>query len=104
MATPANAIFWAGLTASYHQYAEAYPYALLVLVLLMSLLLVAEVPFFSLKFKNLKWKDNGIRFIFLIVSVVLLLVLQLDAFMWIILVYILMALAAWGVAALQKKS
>ena len=77
---------------------------LLVLVLLMSLLLVAEVPFFSLKFKNLKWKDNGIRFIFLIVSVVLLLVLQLDAFMWIILVYILMALAAWGVAALQKKS
>ena len=104
LATPANAIFWAGLAASYHQYAEAYPYALLVLVLLMSLLLVAEVPFFSLKFKNLKWKDNGIRFIFLIVSVVLLLVLQHDAFMWIILVYILMALAAWGVAALQKKS
>lgn len=103
LATPANAIFWAGLTVSYHQYAGACPYAILVLILVMSFLLVAEIPFFSLKFKNLKWKDNGIRFIFLIISIALLLVLQLDAFMWIILAYILMAMGAWGVAALGKK-
>lgn len=103
LATPANAIFWAGLVASYHPYAEVYPYAVIVLILLMSFLLVAEVPFFSLKFKNLKWKDNSIRFIFLIVSVVLLLVLRLDAFMWIILAYILMAFAAWAMAAVKNK-
>lgn len=103
LATPANAIFWAGLVASYHQYAEAYPYAVIILILLMSFLLVAEVPFFSLKFKNLKWKDNSIRFIFLIISVVLLLVLRLDAFMWIILAYILMAFAAWAMAAVKNK-
>ncbi len=103
LATPANAIFWAGLAASYHPYAEAYPYAVIILILLMSFLLVAEVPFFSLKFKNLKWKDNSIRFIFLIVSVVLLLVLRLDAFMWIILAYILMAFAAWAMAAVKNK-
>ncbi len=103
LATPANAIFWAGLVASYHSYAEIYPYAVIVLILLMSFLLVAEVPFFSLKFKNLKWKDNSIRFIFLIVSVVLLLVLRLDAFMWIILAYILMAFAAWAMAAVKNK-
>lgn len=103
LATPANAIFWAGLVASYHPYAEVYPYAVIVLILLMSFLLVAEVPFFSLKFKNLKWKDNSIRFIFLIVSVVLLLVLRLDAFMWIILAYILMAFATWAMAAVKNK-
>lgn len=103
LATPANAIFWAGLAASYHPYAEAYPYAVIILILLMSFLLVAEIPFFSLKFKNLKWKDNSIRFIFLIVSVVLLLVLRLDAFMWIILAYILMAFAAWAMAAVKNK-
>lgn len=103
LATPANAIFWAGLVASYHPYAEVYPYAVIVLILLMSFLLVAEIPFFSLKFKNLKWKDNSIRFIFLIVSVVLLLVLRLDAFMWIILAYILMAFAAWAMAAVKNK-
>lgn len=103
LATPANAIFWAGLAASYHQYAEAYPYAVIILILLMSFLLVAEIPFFSLKFKNLKWKDNSIRFIFLIISVVLLLVLRLDAFMWIILAYILMAFGAWGMAAVKNK-
>lgn len=103
LATPANAIFWAGLVASYHQYAEAYPYVVIILILLMSFLLVAEIPFFSLKFKNLKWKDNSIRFIFLIISVVLLLVLRLDAFMWIILAYILMAFGAWGMAAVKNK-
>lgn len=103
LATPANAIFWAGLAASYRPYAEAYPYAVIILILLMSFLLVAEVPFFSLKFKNLKWKDNSIRFIFLIVSVVLLLVLRLDAFMWIILAYLLMAFAAWAMAAVKNK-
>lgn len=103
LATPANAIFWAGLVASYHPYAEVYPYAVIVLILLMSFLLVAEIPFFSLKFKNLKWKDNSIRFIFLIVSVVLLLVLRLDAFMWIILAYILMAFGAWAMAAVENK-
>ena len=103
LATPANAIFWAGLAASYHPYAEAYPYAVIILILLMSFLLVAEIPFFSLKFKNLKWKDNSIRFIFLIVSVVLLLVLRLDAFMWIILAYILMAFGAWAMAAVKNK-
>lgn len=103
LATPANAIFWAGLAASYHQYAELYPYAVIILILLMSFLLVAEIPFFSLKFKNLKWKDNSTRFIFLIVSVVLLLVLRLDAFMWIILAYILMAFAAWAMAAVKNK-
>ena len=103
LATPANAIFWAGLVASYHPYAEVYPYAVIILILLMSFLLVAEIPFFSLKFKNLKWKDNSIRFIFLIVSVVLLLVLRLDAFMWIILAYILMAFGAWAMAAVKNK-
>lgn len=103
LATPANAIFWAGLVASYHPYAEVYPYAVIILILLMSFLLVAEIPFFSLKFKNLKWKDNSIRFIFLIVSVVLLLVLRLDAFMWIILAYILMAFGAWAMAAVENK-
>lgn len=45
-------------------------YFLVGIIILMSLLLVAEIPLFSLKFKNFKWKGNEIRFSFLLISVV----------------------------------
>lgn len=47
------------------------PYFLVGLIILMSLLLVAEIPLFALKFKHFKWKGNEIRFIFLLTSVIL---------------------------------
>lgn len=37
-----------------------------------SFLLVSEIPFFALKFKNFGWADNKVRFIFLITSAILL--------------------------------
>lgn len=46
-------------------------YFLVGLILLMSLLLVAEIPLFALKFKHFKWKENEIRFIFLLTSAIL---------------------------------
>ena len=36
------------------------------LIIVLSILLVSEIPIFSLKFKHFKWKGNEIRFIFLI--------------------------------------
>ena len=47
------------------------PYFLCVIIVLMSLLLVSELPLFSLKFKHFKWQSNEIRFIFLLISVIL---------------------------------
>jgi CDP-diacylglycerol--serine O-phosphatidyltransferase len=41
-------------------------YFLVAVIIIMSLLLVAEIPLFSLKFKHFKWKGNEIRYIFLI--------------------------------------
>ena len=46
-------------------------YFLVGLIVLMSLLLVSEIPLFSLKFKNFKWKGNEIRFSFLLISAIL---------------------------------
>jgi CDP-diacylglycerol--serine O-phosphatidyltransferase len=46
-------------------------YFLVGLIMLMSLLLVAELPLFALKFKHFKWKGNEIRFIFLLTSGIL---------------------------------
>lgn len=76
--TPANALFWGGLVIGSHDVVVAQSYGwvlVLALILLFSWLLVAEIPMFSLKFKNLSWKSNRIAYTFLLVSLVLLVVL-----------------------------
>jgi CDP-diacylglycerol--serine O-phosphatidyltransferase len=45
-----------------------HPYSLLILSVVMAFLLVAELPLFSLKFKQFGWKGNEIRYIFLALS------------------------------------
>ena len=80
LATPANAIFWGSLIAAFPalpSLAQWIPFAMIALMLLSCWLLVAELPFFSLKFKSLSWADNKVRYIFLIGSLVLLLVSSL---------------------------
>ncbi len=44
------------------------PWLLLGLTALLSGLLVAELPLFALKFKNLRWADNRRRFLFLLLA------------------------------------
>ena len=48
---------------------------MMIIVFLFSWLLVAEIPMFSLKFKNLSWKSNRTAYTYLLVSLVLLIVL-----------------------------
>ncbi|MBI9054182.1 MAG: CDP-diacylglycerol--serine O-phosphatidyltransferase [Bacteroidales bacterium] len=61
------------------------------LSILFSLLLVAEFPMFSLKVKNLSWNDNKIRYIFIVLSAILLIILHTVAVPAIILLYILLS-------------
>lgn len=67
------------------------PYALTGIVLIFSLLLVSNLPLFALKFKNFGWADNKIRYIFVLISVALLIFLQLVAIPIIILLYIVLS-------------
>jgi CDP-diacylglycerol--serine O-phosphatidyltransferase len=53
-----------------------HPYSLLVISVLMSFLMVAELPLFALKFKTFGWKGNEIRYIFLALSVLGLIIFQ----------------------------
>lgn len=92
---PANALFWASLVAGAHDFliTDSFnPIYLLILVCIFSWLLVAEIPMFSLKFKNLSWKSNKISFIFLIVCVPFLIFLGICSFAAIIVWYILLSL------------
>ncbi|RTQ45009.1 CDP-diacylglycerol--serine O-phosphatidyltransferase [Hymenobacter gummosus] len=67
------------------------PWVLLGLTFLMSGLLVAELPLFALKFKNFKWQDNSLRFVFLLLSLLLLVLLQAAAVPLIILLYVVLS-------------
>ena len=89
--TPANAIFWAGLIFSYSDNLVSNVWVLIALTLVFSYLLVAEIPMFALKFKNYNWKNNQIKYLFLLVTIVLLAVFQLNAFAPIIGWYILLS-------------
>ncbi len=64
---------------------------LIAYTLMMSYLLVSEIPLFALKFKNFSWKDNKIKYVFLIISLVLLVALQFVAIPLIIFLYIILS-------------
>ena len=98
LATPANAMLWASLPFVLHFYPDSFfaniisnNIVLLVFSLVMSLLLVVELPMFSLKFKSLKMAENKTRFIFLAGILTLLLVFKLAGIPLIILWYILLS-------------
>ena len=94
--TPANALFWGSLVVGGHDFlvSESFNAIYLIgLVLLMSYLLIAEIPMFSLKFKNLSWKDNQISYLFLSVCIPLQVFFKLSRFAAIILWYILLSVA-----------
>jgi len=61
---------------------------LIGLTILSSYLLNSNIKLFALKFKDFSFKGNSIRYIFLILSIVLLIVLKFAAIPIIILVYI----------------
>ena len=67
------------------------PSLLIVLTLLLSLLMVAELPLIALKFKDFSWSANKLRFILLIVSLLLLILFQYAAIPIIILLYIVLS-------------
>ena len=68
------------------------PWFLIVLTLVSCVLLNAEIPLFGLKFKTWNFKDNAVRYLFLIASILLLVVLKFIAIPIIIFLYILVSL------------
>lgn len=89
--TPANAIFWAGLAFSYSTFLVANVWILIVITIAFSLLLVAEIPMFSLKMKNSGWKNNQTQYFFLIGCIVILGIFGLNAFALLIGWYIVLS-------------
>lgn len=78
--TPANALFIGAIAIAWHDLCPCNivhqviisSWFLYPVTVILSALLVAELPLFALKFKNMKWRSNEFRFIFLIGSIALL--------------------------------
>ncbi len=98
--TPANALFWGSLIAGSGSLLLSYEINVLwvlLLTLIFSLLLTAELPMFALKVKNLKWSDNKVQYIFIIGAIPLLIFFRLSGIAAVIAWYIVLSLVT------QKK-
>jgi CDP-diacylglycerol--serine O-phosphatidyltransferase len=105
--TPANAIFFASIPmiiliqGRIHTFIQldfmaalfSNPRVLAVLAVFFSYLLISEIRLFSMKFKSMAWKENQHRYIFLILSLVLLLIFSICAIPMVILAYLLLSVA-----------
>lgn len=80
------------------------PFFLYSLTLILSYLLIAEIPMFSFKFKHLRWQDNRVRFLFMIYCVACVIVLPLGAALAaVILSYIIISVILWIVGVVKYE-
>ena len=94
--TPPMAIVMASLPLAFWQRGilgqpVLNPYLCLGIVILFSVLMVCNRPFFSFKMKSVSWKGNEVRWIFLILAVAGFAAFRFVALPFILLAYILMS-------------
>lgn len=113
--TPASALFSASMaTLAVHYPFTANPvlannYAITITVCILSLLSISNIPMMSMKFKNLKWKDNAGRYVFLCTAAVAGSAIPVAGIHWsgavffIFSFYILWNIAALSISKLSDK-
>ncbi|MDX1666543.1 MAG: CDP-alcohol phosphatidyltransferase family protein [Saprospiraceae bacterium] len=92
--TPSCTIFFAGLLLAFHfdtfdlGHHIANPILIYVCIAIFSVLMVSEIPMFSLKLGGLKLNENKEKFVFLIIFILALLLVRAFAFSLMILLYV----------------
>jgi CDP-diacylglycerol---serine O-phosphatidyltransferase len=101
MPTPANALFIASIPLILVSQDNKIPFIydifgnpgfIIILVFALSLLMVLPIPLFSLKFKDLSWKNNIMQYILIISSIILLIFLNFYAVPIIFFLYIILSI------------
>ncbi|MDF2455397.1 MAG: pssA [Cytophagaceae bacterium] len=102
--TPANALVWSAIPfiTSDSLFPWAYqwisnPVFIIVFGLVMSVLLVMDIPLIAFKFKDWSWKSNKIKYSFLLLSVVLLVSLKANGIFFVFAAYL-------GASFLENKN
>lgn len=92
--TPANAMFWMSLVyGSYYLpgmygYLFANTWTLAICAVILSVLLISELPMFSLKISGFGWKENKSRYCYFFTLLVLVVIFRKAAILFIIPLYI----------------
>lgn len=92
---PANAIFWIGFAALFASDDVAFLsawYWFLPMLLIECWLMNSSFKMFSLKFKNLSFKDNYPRFLLVVAAVVCCFAFGVGGLLWLIVFYVLLSL------------
>ena len=99
--TPANTLFFISFPLISHFQPDhflnswiAIPELLILLTVIMSIAMVSEIPLFAFKFKNLSFSDNKLRFLFIGMAIVLLVLFQFAAIPLLVLLYLFMSIAS----------
>lgn len=66
-------------------------YFLIVITVLLTYLMNAEIPLFALKFKTFGFKENALKYIFLVLSIIMLMLLKFIAIPLIIILYVIIS-------------
>lgn len=92
--TPMNTLFIVSLPFIQKDYPALIGSSILLVAItvIMSFLLTSEIRIFSLKFNSFKWEPNKIKFIFLILSAILIAFLQFAAVPFVLVLYIALSL------------
>lgn len=102
--TPANTIFFMAFPLAWaFQYPETsfhiemyqivfHPVMLSILIIGMGMLMVSEIPLFSLKFKTFGWSENSIRYVFLLISLGFIVFFKSWSLALIVLLYLILSL------------
>lgn len=95
--TPSNALFWVMLVFNYHYCNDFFmqtwgsAWLLAACALLLAILLISELPMFSLKLTSFSWRDNALLYCFLVTIVIGFAIWNVKALSFMIPVYILLA-------------
>lgn len=86
---PANAIFWIGASAWVMRYGYPGPVVTICVIAFVSMLMVSEMPMFSLKFQSYGFKENVRRYTVMAAAVLFVATGGIPGLMWTIVLYIL---------------
>jgi CDP-diacylglycerol--serine O-phosphatidyltransferase len=102
--TPANALVWSAVpfisTASLFPWAYEWinhPAFIVIFGVLMSFLLIVDIPLIALKFKDWSWKSNAIKYSFLIASLAVLMLFRANGIFFVFFLYL-------GASLLENKN
>ena len=92
--TPAATLYVMAMGWSVEQgglMANLNPWGVLITTAVLAAVMVSNIPMFSLKFKGFGWRGNELRYLFLAISLALLVIFGVEAFRLIIGTYIVIS-------------